>query len=88
MPNAKQPRRARARREAERPRMHPLVECFLRELAPLLRRSRRAPSRSERHLKNAAVEVLEAMRAFLEEGIAWLREEHHEPELRRIRVED
>jgi hypothetical protein len=86
MPNAKRPRRERARRDSER--VHPVVDCFVREVLPLLRRRRRASSVSERHLKNAAIEVLEAMRAFLGEGIAWLREEHQGPELRRIHVED
>jgi hypothetical protein len=39
-------------------------------------------------LRNAAIEVLEAMRAVLDEGIAWLREEQDASELKRVRVED
>jgi hypothetical protein len=39
-------------------------------------------------LRNAAIEVLEAMRAFLDETIEWLRKDgRSEAELKRIRVE-
>jgi hypothetical protein len=59
----------------------------MREMTAILRRPRRPPSQTERHLRNAAIELLEAMRACLDEGIAWLREENN-PELKRIRVEE
>jgi hypothetical protein len=58
------------------------------QMTALLRRPRSPASRSERHLKNAAIEVLEAMRALLDEAIARLREEKGAPETRRIRVEE
>jgi hypothetical protein len=39
-------------------------------------------------LRNATIEVLEAMRAFLDETIEWLRHEGRAPaELKRIKVE-
>jgi len=88
MPNQKR-RRTRVRREPPPPPAHgglPLLDFLMREMVALLRR--RPPCRSERHLKNAAIEVLEAMRALLDECIAWLREEKGDPELRRIRVEE
>jgi hypothetical protein len=61
---------------------------MLRELAPLLRRFKLPRTRSTKHLRNAAIEVLEAMRAVLDETIEWLRKEgRSEAELKRIRVE-
>jgi hypothetical protein len=60
----------------------------VREVTAFLRRPRRPPSPSEQHLKNAAVEVLEAFRALLDAAIARLREDKSAPELRRIRVEE
>jgi hypothetical protein len=61
---------------------------MLRELAPLLRRFKPLRTRSTKHLRNAAIEVLEAMRAVLDETIEWLRKENRsEAELKRIRVE-
>jgi hypothetical protein len=65
-----------------------MVDCFMREMTAFLRRPRRPPSPSQRHLKNAAIEILEAMRALLDEAIARLREEKEAPGLRRIRVEE
>jgi hypothetical protein len=65
-----------------------MVDCFIQGMTALLRRPRRSPSRTEQHLRSAAIEVLEAMRACLDEGIDWLREEKSPPELRRIRVEE
>jgi len=59
----------------------------MREMTAILRRPRRPPSRTQQHLRNAAIEVLEAMRACLDEGINWLQEEKS-PELKRIRVEE
>jgi hypothetical protein len=61
---------------------------MLRELPPLLRRLKLPRSRSTKHLRNAAIEVLEALRAVLDETIEWLRKEgRSEAELKRIRVE-
>jgi hypothetical protein len=46
-------------------------------------------SRSVRHLRNATIEVLEAVRALLDETIEWLRHEGRAAsELKRIRVEE
>jgi hypothetical protein len=40
------------------------------------------------HLRNAAIELLEALRTILDEMIVWLRKERRaEAELKRIRVE-
>lgn len=88
MANGKRTRRARARPEPARRVVQSFAEWFLRELVPLFRRPRRPMRRSARHLRNAGIEVLEAMRAFLDETIEWLREEKASPELRRIRVEE
>jgi hypothetical protein len=85
MPRAKQARKSNARREPEIP---PLAFWFMREILPLLRHRRRSASRSVRHLRNAGIEVLEAMRAFLDETIEWLREEERSSPMKRIRVED
>jgi hypothetical protein len=44
---------------------------------------------SARHLRNAGIEVLEAMRSWLDETIEWLRKEPRPtPGMRRIRVQD
>ena len=88
MPNAKRNRRARGRPEPESAGMPSCPIWMLRELAPLLRRFKLPRTRSTKHLRNAAIEVLEAMRAVLEESIEWLRKENRsEAELKRIRVE-
>jgi hypothetical protein len=59
-----------------------------REAAPLFRPPRFPRSRSTRHLRNATIEVLEAVRALLDETIEWLRHEGRvSSELKRIRVE-
>jgi hypothetical protein len=88
MPNAKRNRRARVRREPESAAMPPCAVWMLRELAPLLRRLKLPRTRSTKHLRNAAIEVLEAMRALLDETIEWLRKDNRlEAELKRIRVE-
>ncbi len=87
MPNAKRNPRARRRREAARRGAPACAEWFARELAPLFRRARLPRTRSARHLRNATIEVLEAMRALLDETIEWLRREGRTQELRRIRVE-
>jgi hypothetical protein len=61
---------------------------MLRELTPLLRRLKPPRTRSTKHLRNAAIEFLEAMRAVLDETIEWLRKDgRSEAELKRIRVE-
>ncbi len=88
MPNGKRTRRARARREPKRQEIPSFAEWLLREMVPFFRRRKRPPTRSARHLRNAAIEVLEAMRAFLDEGIAWLRQDGTQAELKHIRVED
>jgi hypothetical protein len=62
---------------------------MLRELGPILSRLKPPRTRSAKHLHNAAIEVLEAMRAILDETIEWLRKEgRSEAELKRIRVEE
>ena len=86
MPRAKQSRKAGARREP--PEIPPLAMWFIREVLPLMRRRRRSRSQSARHLKNAGIEVLEAMRSFLDEAIECLRREESEPAIRRIEVEE
>ena len=88
MPNAKRNRKARGRREPESAGIPSCAVWMLRELAPLLRRLKPRHTRSTKHLRNAAIEVLEAMRALLDETIEWLRKEgRSEAELKRIRVE-
>jgi len=88
MPNAKRNRKARGRREPASAGIPSCAEWMLRELAPLVRRLTPRHTRSTKHLRNAAIEVLEAMRALLDETIEWLRKDSRsEAELRRIRVE-
>ncbi|HUI40727.1 MAG TPA: hypothetical protein VL523_02045 [Terriglobia bacterium] len=87
MPKAKQSQKSGARREP--PEIPPLAFWFMREILPLLRPRRRRPSsKSARHLKNAGIEMLEAMRAFLDEAIECLRKEESEAPMKRIEVED
>ena len=87
MPNAKRNRRARGRREPESAAIPSCAVWMLRELAPLLRRLKPPHTRSAKHLRNAAIEVLEAMRALLDEAIERLRKEgRSEAELKRIKV--
>jgi hypothetical protein len=62
------------------------AKWFLKEIAPLFRRPLPAP-RSRRHLRKASIEMLEAMRDFLDETIEWLQHEERSPEMRRIRVQ-
>jgi hypothetical protein len=88
MPNTKRNRRARGRREPESAEMPSCAVRMLRELAPLLRRLKLPRTRSTKHLRNAVIEVLEALRAVLDETIEWLRKDaRSEAELKRIRVE-
>jgi hypothetical protein len=60
---------------------------MLRELAPMLRRLKPPRTESAKHFRNAAIELLEAMRVLLDETIEWLRKEgRSEAELKRIKV--
>jgi hypothetical protein len=86
MPRKRQNRTNGARREP--PNIPPLAVWFLREIMPLLQRRRKRASRSKRHLKNAGIEVLEAMRVCLDDVIEWLREEDRSAPMKRIEVED
>ena len=89
MPNAKRNRRARGRREPESAEIPSCALWMLRELGPLLSRFKPPRTRSTKHLRNAVIEVLEAMRALLDETIEWLRKEgRSEAELKRIHVSD
>jgi hypothetical protein len=60
---------------------------FVREILPLVR-AKRPGRRSARHLRNATLEVLEALRSLLDEAIEWLRHDLKPAELKRIRVEE
>ena len=87
MPNTKRNKRARARREPESAGIPPCALWMLRELGPLLRKFKPPRTRSAKHLRNAAIEVLEAMRVLLDEAIERLRKEgRSEAELKRIHV--
>jgi hypothetical protein len=98
MPNAKRTRRSRAPRETESPPVPPpipplippLLQWWLRNLlsgiGPLGRPLPRF-RRSQKHLLNATIEVLEGMRACLDETIEWLREERGPAELKKIRID-
>ena len=87
MPNAKRNRKARVRREPESAGIPSCALWMLRELGPLLRRFKPPRTRSAKHLRNAAIEVLEAMRVLLDETIERLRKEgRSEAELKRIKV--
>ncbi len=88
MPKERQTRKGRRRPEPMGSEIPSFARWFWREMLPLFRRRRRLTSRSARHLRNATVEVLEAMRAFLDETIDWLRDEDTSADLKRIRVED
>jgi hypothetical protein len=86
MPRKKQNPTNGGRREP--PEIPPLAVWFLREIMPLLQRRRKRTSRSRRHLKNAGIEVLEAMRVCLDDAIEWLREEDRTAPMKRIEVQD
>lgn len=86
MPRSKKARTQSSRREP--PEIPPLALWFVREILPLLRRRRSKTSKSRQHLKNAGIEVLEAMRVCIDETIDWLREEERSAPMRRIEVED
>jgi len=88
MPNAKRNRRARRPPRRVAPGIPACATWLIREVAPLFRPHRLPRTRSVRHLRNATIEVLEAVRALLDETIEWLRHEGHlSSELKRIRVE-
>ena len=88
MPNPKRTRKPRARMRTRRREAPSCAEWFVREVIPALRREFPVARRSRRHLRNATIEVLEAMRAMLDETIEWLRREKtRAAELKRIRVE-
>jgi len=88
MANAKQNRRPRQRREPLPKDMPSGTARVITQLLPLLRCPNLPGRRSAQHLRLAAIEVLEAMRALLDDTIQWLqREEKKSPELKRIRIE-
>jgi hypothetical protein len=89
MPNGKRNRRPRPARRGKRgePAIPSCAEWVWRELAPFFRRPPLPAARSRRHLKNASIEMLEAMRDFLDEAIEWMRREERKPEMHRIRVQ-
>ena len=85
MPN----RKRRARPETLEDQAADCFRALLRGARPLLNRPRRPLPPSTRHLRNAGIEVLEAMRSLLDETIEWLRKEPRPaPGMRRIRVQD
>jgi len=88
MPNAKRNRRTRSRPEPASEGIPSCAIWMLRELGPILSRFRPPRSRSAKHLRNAAIEFLEAWRVLLDETIEWLRkqEARSEAELKRINV--
>ena len=86
MPRAKKARTQSTR--PERPEIPPLALWFIREILPLLRNRRAKASKSRQHLKNAGIEVLEAMRACIDDTIDWLRAEERDATMKRIEVED
>jgi hypothetical protein len=90
MPNGKQSKRRSRRGRRSEPRRPPMPSCaawVFKEIAPFFRRPPLPAARSRRHLRNASIEVLEAMRDFLDEAIEWMRHEERPPEMRRIRVQ-
>jgi hypothetical protein len=86
MPKTKRNRRGRRRPEPEAFGIRSCAVSLLRVVGPFLRRARLPRTRSAQHMRNATIEVLEAMRAVLGEAIEWLRETKSD-ELKRIRVE-
>jgi hypothetical protein len=87
MPNTKRNKRARVRPEPQSGEIPTCAIWMLRELAPMLCRLRPPRTRSAKHFRNAAIELLEAMRVLLDETIEWLRKEgRSDAELKRINV--
>lgn len=88
MANGKRNRKSRRRPEPLPMGIPSCAAWFLHEVAPLLRRPRLLRSRSAQHLRQATIEMLEALRALLDETIEWLKhEDKRSPDLKRIRVE-
>ncbi len=87
MPNRK--RKSRPQAEARDAQAAECLRAFLRGIRPLVNRASGPLPPSARHLRNAGIEVLEAMRSLLDETIEWLRKEQRPaPGMRRIRVQD
>ena len=87
MANAKRTRKTRVQPEPESASIPSCAVWIARELGPLLSRLKPPRSRSAKHLRNAAIEFLEALRALLDETIEWMRTEgRSEEELKRIHV--
>jgi len=86
MANVKRNRRARRKPEPIPGSVRECALWLMKEMLPHVRRARLPRTKSALHLRNATIEVLEAMRAMLDEAIDWLREGKTEP-LKRIRVE-
>jgi len=88
MANAKRTRKSPRRPEPLPSGIPSCAAWLLREVAPLLRRPSLPRSRSAQHMRQATIEVLEALRALLDETIDWLkRQDKGSPDLKRIRVE-
>lgn len=85
MPRTRRSRKSEPRRES-RAEFPPLALWFVREILPILRRRRN--SESARHLRNAGIEVLEAMRSFLDSAIECLQDENRSAPIRKIEVND
>jgi hypothetical protein len=89
MPNTKRTRRTRRRPRPAGLRVASCLAGLVRDAEQFFPPFRLPRSRSVRHLRNATIEVLEAMRALLDETIDWLRHEGRlSSELKRIRVEE
>ena len=86
MPNGKRSRKTRSRRPRATKGMPSCAEWFVREVLPLLPRPKLPRTRSARHLRNATIEVLEAVRVLIDEAIQKLQQARA-AELKRIRVE-
>ncbi len=87
MANGRRNRRSPPRREPPSAET-PDVVRLLAQVLPHLRCANLPGRRSRRHLRLAAIEVLEATRALLEDTIEWLKhEEKRSPDLKRIKVE-
>jgi len=87
MPKTKKAWKPRKRANRRRPPMPSLAGWLVEELRPFFRHPRGPLPRSAEHLRNAAIEVLEAMRVCLDETITRLKADGA-PHLKRIRVEE
>jgi hypothetical protein len=88
MANGKRNRKSRQRREPLPAGIPSCALWFMHQVLPLLRRHKVPRRRSAQHLRRATIEMLEAMRALLDETIEWLKhEDKTSPDLKRIRVE-